>query len=461
MTAELAQEPEYVDLEPQEGPQTTFMTTSADIAIYGGAAGGGKTFGLLLEPSRHFDNEQFGGVIFRISTTQIRSKGGLWDESRKMYKLLNGYPRESRLEWLFPSGSTMKFAHLEYDSTVYDYQGAQIPYLGFDELTHFTEFQFFYMLSRNRSTSGIPGYIRATCNPDVNSWVRQLIDWWIDSKTGFAIPERSGVVRWFIRQNDALVWGNSREELVELYGDKEYQPKSLTFIPSKLSDNKILMEKDPSYLANLMAQNRVERQRLLDGNWNVRASAGQYFQKSDFPMIDIAPEGAMCSIRYWDRASTKPHEGNKDPDWTVGLLLHKYAIGRWVVADVVRFRESPLEVERRVKNTATQDGIRVTQVVEQEPGASGQAEVDNYIRLLAGFVVKARKVTKDKVTRAKPVSAQAQAGNISVVRAKWNKDFFDELENFSDDLTGHDDQVDTLSGAFNETQSSFSLFDTM
>lgn len=440
-------EVEEISIGAQPGPQSQFLETTADIAIYGGAAGGGKSFALLLEPLRHWDNPRFGGVIFRRNTVQVRNEGGLWDESFHLYKQLGAHPREAVLEWEFPSGARLKFAHLEHDKTVYDWQGSQIAFIGFDELTHFSEKQFWYMLSRNRSASGVPGYIRATTNPDVDSWVRKLIDWWVD-KDGYPIPERSGVLRWFIRQDESLIWGSTKEELESKYG-VESMPKSFTFIPSKLQDNKILMEKDPSYLANLRALSRVDRLRLEGGNWNVRPSAGMFFQKEWFEIIDAIPSGWSKVIRYWDRAATKPNEQNPDPDWTRGIKLYKYPNGLWVVADMRSMRDTPLQVETLVKNTASFDGVGVTIGLEQDPGSAGTADIDNYVRLLAGYDIKICRPDTDKVTRAKPVSAQCERFNVKVLRAPWNDEFFQELENFGEEGIGHDDQVDVLSGGFN------------
>lgn len=453
-------ENQKINISAQPGPQQDFLSCSADIAIYGGAAGGGKSFSLLLEPLRHFTNGKFGAVIFRRNSVQVRNEGGLWDESMGLYFPLEGHPREAYLEWEFKSGMRVKFAHLENEKTVFDYQGAQIPLIGFDELTHFTEKQFWYMLSRNRSMSGVAGYIRATCNPDANSWVRKLIDWWID-EDGYPIKERSGIIRWFIRIDDSLIWGDSREELTQKYGSQQ-QPKSLTFIPSLLKDNKILMEKDPSYLSNLMALSKVERLRLLGGNWNVRASSGTVFQREWFEIINAIPAGWSGVCRYWDKAATKPNPENPDPDWTRGLLLYKYPNGTFVVGDVRGLRDTPLQVERIIKNTASYDGYSVPIYIEQEPGSSGVADASNYVRLLGGFIVHVRKPTKDKITRALPVSAQCEAGNVKILRAPWNEDFLTELENFGEDMiSGHDDQVDALSGAHNEMSQDKSLFDVL
>ena len=445
-------------IQPQTGPQTAFLSSSAEIVFFGGSAGGGKSFGLLLDPLRHYNNPKFGGVIFRRNTVQVRNEGGLWDESMTIYPYIHAKPKEAFLEWIFPSGMRMKFAHLEHEKTVFDWQGSQIPWIGFDELTHFTEKQFWYMLSRNRSVSGSPGRIRATCNADAESWVRQMIDWWI-SDQGYAIPERSGKLRWFIRQNDDLIWSDTQDELVEKYG-LEQIPKSFTFIPSSIYDNKILLEKDPSYLSNLMALSRVDRMRLKDGNWDVRTTAGSLFKREWFPIIDAIPAGWIQVIRYWDRAATKPNESNSDPDWTRGLKLYKYSDGRFVVGDLKSMRDTPGQVENLIKNVAQHDGYSVQIRSQQDPGSAGVAESEYFIRMLSGFNVKVEVVSKDKVTRSKPVSAQVEAGNISVLRCQWNEEFFKELENFPDGK--HDDIVDTLSGAFNSlSHNNMSIVDAL
>lgn len=449
-----------IKIEPQPGPQRAFLATPADIAIYGGAAGGGKSYGLLLDPLRHFKNSKFGGTIFRRTSVQVRNEGGLWDESMNIYSLFNAKPRESFLEWRFPSGMAMGFAHLEHDKDVFNWQGSQIPWIGFDELTHFTRQQFFYMLSRNRSASGVKPRIRGTCNPDPDSWVREFIDWWIGAD-GFPIRERSGVLRWFIRLDDQFIWANSREELFAIYGHgPEIQPKSVTFIPSKLQDNKILMDKDPSYLANLLAQNRVDRMRLLEGNWNVRASSGMLFQRQWFTLIDAVPAGWIRCVRFWDRAATKPSENNKDPDWTRGLKVYKYPDGRICVVDLKSIRDTPGQVEQLIKATASHDSNQVRIVSQQDPGSAGISEAENFVRMLYGYDVRTVIINKDKITRAKPVSAQAEAGNILVLRASWNEEFFRELENFPDP-SSHDDIVDVLSGAFNDLAGGLSLCDVL
>jgi len=300
--------PPINQLRPQPGPQEVFLSTSADVALYGGSAGGGKTFGLLLEPLRSITRVKgFGVTIFRRTTPQIKNEGGLWDESRKMYSPLGADPSETITRWKFPPfGNKIKFAHLEYDKTLQDYQGSQIPLICFDELTHFSEKQFFYMLSRNRSVCGVKPYVRATTNPDSESWVAKFIAWWIDQETGYPIKERSGVVRWFARVGDVIEWADSKQELKdrfpEIFATDDVEPKSFTFIAATLEDNKILMDKDPSYKANLLMLPRVEREQLLKGNWKVKHSAGDYFPESKVTIVDALPNDVRRFCRGWDLA---------------------------------------------------------------------------------------------------------------------------------------------------------------
>lgn len=428
-------------IRPQPGPQEAFLASPADIVIYGGAAFGGKTFALLLEGTRHSDNSQFGAVIFRRTTKQVKAEGGLWDTAEELYPLLDAKP--NNLSWIFTSGAKVTFAHLEHEKNKLDWQGAQVPMFGFDELTHFTAGQFWYMLSRNRSSSGVAPYIRATTNPDPDSWVADLIAWWINQETGYAIPERSGVVRWFVRYRNELIWADSAEELKEQY--PQLEPKSLTFIASSYKDNKIGMEKDPGYMANLDALPNVEREQLKNGNWLIRPAAGDYFKAGWFEVVEKAPECRW--VRYWDRAATEPSSQNPDPDWTAGVKLGKDREGNYYVAHVARDRKRPAGVRKLIKGQARADGVGCTVVLEQDPAQAGKVEIDIYVRELAGFEVRTVKPESDKETRARPASSAAENGLIKIVRGAWNKAFLDELENFPKGK--HDDQVDGLSGAFN------------
>ena len=291
---------ETIKIAPQPGPQTQFMQTSADIAIFGGAAGGGKTYSLLMDPLRYINNPDFGAVFFRRTTPQIRNEGGLWDESVKIYRQFGATPVEHTLLWRFPSGASISFAHLEHEKTVHNFQGSQICAIFMDELCHYTSKQFWYMLSRNRSTCGVRPYVRATCNPDADSWVAGFISWWIDQDTGYPIPERSGKLRWFVRVGDNLHWADRKRDLAHLRDPvtgEPIPPKSLTFIPALLTDNKILMQSDPNYIASLMALPPVERERLLGGNWKIRWSGIDFLPESAW-LVDNRPVPYYAKCDY-------------------------------------------------------------------------------------------------------------------------------------------------------------------
>ena len=452
-----------IEIKPQDGPQTEFLSTSADIAFYGGAAGGGKTFGMLIDPIRHVNTCPEGGAVyFRKTTVQIRNEGGLWDEAKDLYIPMAGQSRESpSMDITFPNandpdkpGFKITFSHLQHEKNKYDYQGAQIPIIYFDELTHFSSSQFFYLLGRNRSTCGIKPYMRATCNPDKNSWVREFIDWWID-EDGWAIPKRSGVIRWFCKYEDKVYWFNSKKESLKAFPD--IPPISFTFILSRLKDNKILMEKDPGYRAKLKALSKVERERLLGdeekgGNWNIVPASGMYFKMHYFEEIQYAPPFIQI-VRCWDRAATEWNPGDQgDPDYTVGVKIGKTYDNQFIVMDVIRERLSAGKVERLILNTAKQDGIGVHVKGFQDPGSAGKGEAENFIKMLSGFVVTTEKISINKETAALPMSSQAEHGNIKILESCRNKDvFYTEMEDFPDN--SHDDVVDASTGAFNELNS--------
>lgn len=429
-------------IKPQPGPQTNFLSTSADIAIYGGAAGGGKTFALLMEPLRHLNNSLFRGVIFRRTSPQIRNVGGLWDESTKLYSLLGLGGRETNLDWTCWNGWQLKFSHLEQESDKFNWQGAQMSFLGFDELTHFSESQFFYLFSRLRSLSGIKGYVRATCNPDSESWLASFLSWWIDQETGLPIKERSGLMRWFWRVEDSIEWASTKEDLISQFPEAE--PKSVTFISASIFDNKLLLQKDPSYLSNLKVLPLIEREQLLGGNWKVRPSRGMFFRQEWFE-VSKTHDSLGVTIRFWDRAATLPINGS-EPDWTVGCKITMTSDGILSIDDIVRFRGTPATVMQKILDTAKSDGKSTWIGLSQDPGQAGIVEISFLTRQLMGFKIKILKETGSKITRAQPVSAQAEVGNIKVRHAHWNKCLFDELESFPNGR--HDDQVDALAGAF-------------
>ena len=407
-----------------------------------GAAGGGKTWSLLYEALRHVDNPGFECVIFRKNNNQIMNSGGLWDASFSIYGL---YPGARAIKspapyWLFPSGAKISLRHLERNESVYKWQGTEICLIEWDELTHFSENMFFYMLSRNRSTCGVKPYVRASCNPDADSWLAEFISWWIDQDTGYAIPERSGKIRYMARVNEEIVWGDSPEEVVQVANDADYDVeitiddvKSVSFVASNIYDNQVLLSKDKGYLANLKALSIVERERLLYGNWKIKAAKGLYFPRSALPeLLSEVPNDVTRWVRGWDLAATDTDEGG-DPAFTASVLLGKRRNGRYVVADATNNRLKAEKVRAMVKQCAVSDKAKYKRVrirLSQDPGQAGKEQAESYIKMLAGFNVVAVKESGDKQSRAEPFAAQWQAGNVDVVAGPWTETLLGQYEAF-------------------------------
>lgn len=407
----------------------------------------------------------FGCTIFRKNFNQIFAQGGLWDESDEIYRDVKGAePKYSRGQWWFRNDegeivSRVTFAHIERDDDVHRWQGSQICEIGFDELTHFSEKTFFFMLSRNRSTCGVTPFVRATCNPDADSWVAKFISWWIDPETGYPIPERSGKLRWFVRRDETLYWADTKQELWKRFNlvteAERGEPRSVTFIMSKLSDNQELLKVNPGYEANLKALSQVERERLLYGNWKIKAAAGLFFKRSQVRVIDALPTDIQAYCRAWDLAATEDKEDG-DPDYTAGVLMGIRKDKTVVVIDVINQRIKAGEVERLVYNTAMSDskkyGFRCKIRIPQDPGAAGKIVATSYVKMLTGFPVRSEPVGGSKQLRATPFAAQWQNGNIEVLAADWNDMYFTQLEAFPE--SKHDDMVDASSDAFTELASS-------
>lgn len=436
-----------IEIRPQRGPQEGFLSSSADIVIYGGGAGGGKTFALLLDPLRHKNVNGFGAMIFRRESVQITNEGGLWDSAMSLYPYIGGIPFKAPRLGFRIGKAKITFSHLGRDEDVLSYQGAQIPMLAFDELTHFSRYVFFYMLSRNRSVCGIRPYCRATTNPDADSWVADFIAWWIDQDTGYPIPERAGVLRWFVRIDDEIRWGYSAEWLSEQYGVSIEDAKSVTFIPALATDNAALMAKDPGYLANLKALSRVERERLLGGNWKIRPSAGLYFPRHAVRIVNTLPSDIIQIVRAWDLAATPATSEQPDPDATAGVKIARRACGRYLVMHCAHMRDAAHTVRQSIRNVAEQDGQECAISLPQDPGQAGKDQAASMVRDLAGYSVKVRLPSGDKVTRAEPFAAQWQAGNVDILEGPWNESYLNEMEAFPTKGV-HDDRIDASSDAF-------------
>ena len=253
------QEREVV-FKPNPGPQTEFLAASEREVLYGGSAGGGKSYGLLADPMRYFANPNFNGIILRRTTDELREL--IW-KSQEIYP--KAYPgakwQEKKSQWVFPSGGRLWMTYLERDDDVLRYQGQAFCYIAFDELTqHPTDFAFNYMRSRLRTTDpNLPLCIRATTNPGGpgHQWVkRAFID---PAPAGKRFPATD------INTGEPLVYPEGHEKA----GEPLFYRR---FIPASLKDNPYL-DQDGQYEANLLALPEMQRRQLLEGDWGIAEGA--------------------------------------------------------------------------------------------------------------------------------------------------------------------------------------------
>lgn len=256
--------PTNVVFRPNPGPQTTFLAANELEVLFGGAAGGGKSYALLAAAARNLGHPEYRGLIVRKSLAELTE---LIDKAKELYPKIFNFPlsklwKESPKEFRVPGGGVLWFSYLERDSDALRYQGLSFCFIAFDELTHWnTSFCWDYLRSRlrTRAGNGLPLHMRATSNPGGpgHIWVKKLfVDPSPPGKAFYAQdPETGQVMRW--------------PEGHRFAGQPLYKRR---FIPAKLSDNPYLYE-DGQYEANLLSLPEHKRRQLLDGDWDIIAGA--------------------------------------------------------------------------------------------------------------------------------------------------------------------------------------------
>lgn len=409
--------------EPNPGPQTQFIASRANEVLYGGAAGGGKSNGLLGSVLRWCENPNYRGLYLRREATYL---GDAIDKSRRIYESTGArLVLAPRITWTFPSGAQLWMNHCELERHVRNYDSFEFAQILFDELTHFTQKQYVGIRARLRGTDpSLPYHSRAATNPggEGHDWVFARWGAWLDPAHGR--PAAPNERRWY-RGDDDVPHGTDLA-------------LSRTFIPARLEDNPHIT---PEYRAMLLQLDPVRRGQLERGDWLVRPAAGAYFKRAWIRpehWLDAPPAKAARRVRYWDLAA--------GGDYAVGTKYSR-AAPLWCVEDVVRVKGPPGEVRATVFATMAADGRGVETWIEQDPGQSGKDQGFSYTSDPAaqGYVLRFRPKRVDKVTAYGPFSAQAFAGLVAVVRGAWNDAWLAEQESFPDGE--HDDQCDSVSGA--------------
>ena len=467
---------------PQVGPQTRFHLTDAMMCVFGGAAGGGKSFALVHSHTPYIHLPKFTGAIFRETYSDLRMGGGIYGEAKEMYQRpeLGGIAHDGRLEFNFPSGAQVALNHCQYDKDVAKYRSSQLGVIGIDEASLFNEYKIMglWQRNRNRGLPRIKPLFAMGTNPDPDCFLRELVDWWIDEE-GYPIPERDGIIRWFMRNpyDDTLEWRATKEQILFWYNElrkedaklQEAFPISFTFIGSKLEDNPAMLLADPDYGSRIAAQTKVWRERMGAGNWNVKPVAGDYFQRklvmdtrTGMPLAGLPTD--MFRIQDykfcwgWDLAMTAKREGN-DPDYTCGVLMAMSPNNRFYIMDCVMERLNPRGVKELILDCARkypEYNAVISLPLEAALGAGMTQEIQSH---LAGFRVhtsreeaKGREGTMGaKEGRFYPFSSQVFNDGVRIVHSGSAHDW--KLERYLMQLEAlpfgkHDDAVDATSRAF-------------
>lgn len=332
-----------VIFKPNPGPQTQFLSSSEQEVLYGGAAGGGKSYAMLADPLRDMNNPKFRGLLFRRTTDELRE---LKSVSRELYpQAIPGIKWSERdSTWTTPQGGTLWMTYLDRDEDATRYQGQAYSWIGFDELTQWpTPFAWNYLRSRLRtpSTSGLKLYQRATTNPGGTGmqWVKKM----------FVDPSPPNKAFWATDPDtkEVLLWPSSSKFAAErgLVGKPMFKRR---FIPATLFDNPYLSE-DGVYEANLLSLPEHQRKQLLEGNWDVNEGAAfpewnrQVHVVDPYEIPDSWRKFRACDYGYGSHSGVLWFAVNKQEQLVVYRELYTSKVTAEDLADMI------LEAERGEK----------------------------------------------------------------------------------------------------------------
>lgn len=463
---------ELIEIGPASKFQELYLNSDAQIMLVGGSAGSSKSYVGLMRHLRFVDDPNYRAYCIRKNSSAIMSSGGLFWEAVKLYTQFdpNLKVKLKDQKLVFSSGAEISFSHYENDTAAKKYQGIQISNIFYDEVTHAdNEEQLWWLWSRLRSDAKNTHSMWWSCNPDNDSWVLKYAMWYLYPQghefAGRPDPAKNGKIRYLLRINGDLVWGDTEQELKDKYG-QDKTPISFQGLFGTIDDNPPLMKSNPLYKSNLESLPRLERERLLYGNWFARPENSTYFNRSTCPEIPVAPDYSefLKVVRVYDFAGTLPHDGNRSPDYFASVKMGKLRNGNYVILDVVRTRITFGQWEEFILENARRDGPKVEIVLSEDPNPAAKASTVLIARSVIehGYVVKTKRASAGKLDSFRPFAASAELGVVSVVKNcasdLWNKIqndnefFYKELEAFDGQRRGgelgHDDMVDCCSLAY-------------
>ena len=407
--------------------QKKALSSLADIVIFGGGNGGGKSFTLRCSALRpeYLTTPGCASVLFAESDRKLEMAGGMVAGCKDLYGPghplgLDGYRSNPQKRWRWPcAGGGEATIDLSYVGEPGQWDGLEAANIGVDQAEQITAAQFWSLAGRNRSSTGVRCRTMLTVNPPAEGrehWITQMLTagGWIGAD-GYPVPENDGRVKVFARVGDDLVFGDTVQELEDqglLERDRAgrvIQPKSMTFIHALVDDHPIEQFRE-DYKRELAQLPEVERLRRLRGNWYVTEESGKYFRAEFFSLRHEAEASRYAlRVRSWDNAwSTQ-----ESADLTPGVLLALEPSGLLLVEDVIAIRGTPAHVERLIELVAQLDGKSVAIRLPKDAGAAGALQTDWATRLGGkGYTVITTRDQNDKITRSRPYQAHAERGQV-------------------------------------------------
>ena len=440
-----------------------------DIICWGGSAGSGKTEVSLIDLLVNgYEDKNFRAMIIRKTKEVMKNAGSIFDSACDLFSEFGVSPRGGNtMDFKFKSGAFLRMGALERKPDKHKYQGTQCTRFLVDEGQQLEEECVLYLTSRLRSKSKSRHQLKITCNPDKHSYLCQwLVKGGYLDENGYPVPEMDGKTTWLCEIAGETYFFNSLKEITDEYGAafaKELDPQKFVYYSASVYDNPWIRKNLPSYISRLKNLPKLERAQLYEGCWFADQGGGGLFKEEWCTMVDEADVPKhLRKARAWDKAGTKPNPTNTDPDWTVGASGCLDEDGNLWVTDIVRLRDRPAVVQQTIEKTAELDGKDCVIGLPRDVGSAGKESADNSkARLMRlGYNSMINSVSKGKAVRFEPVSILAQERKIFVVKAPWNKPFFEELEtlDFTSRRRGvHDDIADAVADLYHMLQKKMTM----
>lgn len=462
-----------------------------------GSRGGGKSELLSMIPLKYCDDKYYRGISFRREYSEIMGANGLWQKAEAMYPLFDGHPLVSKAVWKWPSGAQQQYRHMQHENDKESHRGQGYSAILVDEISQFSKTQITFLMTCLRSEANMSSFLCGTTNPDCDSWILPLIEWYLDDR-GYPREDRVGAIRYFVVKDGDFLFADTEEWFAENEPDtvfvkmpggtiKYVRPKTFCYFFFTVEDNEALQLSNPSYISELYNLPDHERESQLYGNWYAKPEGSSYFKREWLrgakgervkEMKDI-PDKCIV-MRGVDKAHSEPSELYRYPDFTAfSPRMYKtkdgfyYLVGDYhnEIVDPVtknndkpilgRFRKRAGERDHLILKQALYDGLKCSVVLARDKGA-GAGDHQATMSLLMQYKVKVvedrsqSNVAEKKVKDFQNFASACQRGLVYIVEnsfdAKSLEAIYKELERFDGSKSTSlkkDDFVDSISICFN------------